>query len=126
MITLNDLSYKVRRAIYNVHSLRGPGLLESVYEAALLYEFVEMGLYATSQIDGPVKYKNVQLKIGFRIDILVEDQMIIEVKSVETLLDVHKKQVLTYLKLTGNKLGFLVNFNSASIKDRESLFRIIN
>ena len=126
MITLNDLSYKVRRAIYNVHSLRGPGLLESVYEAALLYEFVEMGLYATSQIDVPVKYKNVQLKIGFRIDILVEDQMIIEVKSVETLLDVHKKQVLTYLKLTGNKLGFLVNFNSASIKDRESLFRINN
>ena len=126
MITLNDLSYKVRRAIYNVHSLLGPGLLESVYEAALLYEFVEMGLYATSQIDVPVKYKNVQLKIGFRIDILVEDQMIIEVKSVETLLDVHKKQVLTYLKLTGNKLGFLVNFNSASIKDRESLFRIIN
>ena len=126
MIALNDLSYKVRRAIYNVHSLLGPGLLESVYEAALLYEFEEMGIFAISQIDVPVKYKNIQLKIGFRIDILVEDQMIIEVKSVENLMDVHKKQVLTYLKLTGKKLGFLVNFNSVSIIDRESLFRIIN
>jgi GxxExxY protein len=126
MNALNDLSFKVRRAIYNVHSILGPGLLESVYEAALLYEFNEIGLNAVSQIDVPVKYKNAQLKIGFRIDILVEDQIIIELKSVESLMDVHKKQVLTYLRLTGKKLGLLVNFNSSSILDRESLFRIIN
>jgi len=126
MTELNDLSYQVRKAIYNVHSFLGPGLLESVYEAALLYEFEELGLHAISQIAVPVKYKNAQLKVGFRIDILIEDQIIIEVKSVESLQDVYKKQVLTYLKLMDKKLGFLVNFNSTSIIDRESLFRIIN
>lgn len=74
----------------------------------------------------PVNYNDVKLELGFRLDILVEDQVIVEVKSVEALHDVHKKQLLTYLKLTGKKIGILVNFNVATLKDKESLIRIIN
>jgi GxxExxY protein len=125
MKSLNELSYEVRGAIYNVHKYLGPGLFESVYEAALMYELNEMGFKTESQIDVPVRYKNIHLNIGFRLDILVENDIIIEVKSIESLLDVHKKQLLTYLKLTDKKLGFLVNFNSSSIIDRESLLELL-
>jgi len=104
---LNDLSYKVRAAIFNVHNELGPGLLESVYEAALIHELTSSGMYVASQIGVPVYYKNVQLEIGFRMDLLVENAIIIEIKSIETLLDVHKKQLLTYLKLANKRLVFL-------------------
>jgi GxxExxY protein len=123
---LNDLTYKLRGAIYKVHSTLGPGLLESVYEAALMYEILELGLLVRSQVGLPVQYNNVRLELGFRLDILVEDRVIIEIKSIETLLDVHKKQLLTYLKLSGKKLGILVNFNVSSLTDKVSLIRIIN
>lgn len=123
---LNDLTYKIRGAIYKVHSTLGPGLLESVYEAALMYEISESGLLVRSQVGLPVQYNNVRLELGFRLDILVEDTVIIEIKSIETLLDVHKKQLLTYLKLSGKKLGILVNFNVSSLTDKVSLIRIIN
>ncbi len=123
---INDLTYKIRGAIFKVHQTLGPGLLESVYEAALLYEFFQRGLKAASQVGLPVNYNNVQLELGFRLDILVEDSVIIEIKSVEALQDVHKKQLLTYLKLSGKKIGILVNFNVSSLKDKESLIRIIN
>lgn len=126
MSDLNDLSYKIRGAIYTVHNELGPGLLESVYEAALVYELTEAGMYVTSQAGIPINYKKVQLELDFRMDILVENEVIIEIKSIEALHDVHKKQLLTYLKLSGKKLGILVNFNVAKLVDKESLVRIIN
>ena len=125
-VDLNDITYKIRGTIFKVHSTLGPGLLESVYEAALLYELVQLGFSVVSQVGLPVNYNNIKLELGFRIDIIVEDCVIIEVKSVEILHDVHKKQLLTYLKLRGKKLGILVNFNVSSLKDKESIIRIIN
>jgi len=125
-VELNDLTYQIRGAIYKVHSTLGPGLFESVYEAALIYELKQLNLAVESQVGLPVIYSGVQLELGFRLDILVENTVIIEVKSVETLLDVHKKQLLTYLKLSGKKIGILVNFNAASLINKESLIRIIN
>ncbi len=123
---LNDLTYKIRGAIFKVHASLGPGLLESVYVAALSYELMQITLSIQSQVGVPVNYNDVKLELGFRLDILVEDQVIVEVKSVDALHDVHKKQLLTYLKLTGKKIGILVNFNVATLKDKESLIRIIN
>lgn len=123
---LNDLTYKIRGAIYTVHNTLGPGLFESVYEAALAFELLSAVLQIKTQVGIPVHYKDVQLDIGFRLDILVEDAVIVEIKSVEKLMDVHKKQLLTYLKLTKMKIGVLVNFNSSSLFDKENLIRIIN
>ena len=123
---LNDLTYKIRGIFFKVHSTLGPGLLESVYEAALMYEFKEAGIKAVSQVGLPVIYNDVKLELGFRIDILVEDRVIVEIKSIEQLLDVHKKQLLTYLKLADKELGLLVNFNAASLIDKVNLIRIIN
>ena len=123
---INDLTYKIRGAIFKVHKTLGPGLLESVYEAALVYELMQIGLKVLSQIGLPVNYDGILLELGFRIDILVEDSVIIEIKSVETLHDVHKKQILTYLKLSNKRIGILVNFNVSSLTDKESLIRIIN
>jgi GxxExxY protein len=123
---LNELTYKIRGIFFKVHTALGPGLLESVYEAALMYEFKSAGIIAVSQVGLPVIYNDVKLELGFRIDILVEDRIIIEIKSIENLLDVHKKQLLTYLKLANKELGLLVNFNSSSLIDKVSLIRIIN
>ncbi len=123
---LNEISYKIRGAIFTVHKELGPGLLESVYEAALVYELQMLNLKVVTQIGIPANYKGIRLELGFRMDILVEDSVIIELKSIETLHNVHKKTVLTYLKLSAKKLGILVNFNVAVLKDRESLIRIIN
>ena len=123
---LNQLSYKIRSAIFNVHSSLGPGLLESVYVAALSYELWVLNLSVQTQVGVPVNYNGIELELGFRIDILVQNEIVVEVKSVEALHDVHKKQLLTYLKLTGKKLGLLVNFNVSSLKDKESIIRMIN
>ena len=123
---IDELSYKIRGAIFTVHNELGPGLLESVYEAALCYELTSSGLSVVSQVGLPVRYKDVQLELGFRLDLVVEAEIIIETKSIEALHDVHKKQLLTYLKLSGKKLGILVNFNVAKLVDKESLIRIIN
>lgn len=123
---LNELSYKIRGAIFSVYNELGPELLESVYEAALVHELLKIGLKVQNQVTLPVVYKDVKLELGYRLDILVENKIIIEIKSVETLHDVHKKQVLTYLKLSNTKLGILVNFNSAKLIDKKSIFRIIN
>ena len=122
---LNDLTYQIRGAIYKVHSSLGPGLFESVYEAALISELMELNLDVNSTVGIPVHYNNIVLELGFRIDILVEDQIIIEIKSVTELKDVHKKQMTTYLKLSGMKVGILVNFNVSSLVDKISLIRII-
>ncbi|MEO7922635.1 MAG: GxxExxY protein [Chitinophagaceae bacterium] len=123
---LNDLTYKIRGAIFKVHATLGPGLLESVYGAALTYELIQANLPVRAQVGVPVSYGDVKLELGFRLDILVNEDVIIEVKSVETLHDVHKKQLLTYLKLTGKKIGILVNFNVATLVDKQSIIRIIN
>lgn len=115
-----------QRRNFTVHNTLGPGLLESVYEAALIYELKLLGLQIQSQVGIPVNYNGIFLELGFRADIIVENTIIIEVKSIEVLHDVHKKQLLTYLKLADKKLGILVNFNVTSLVDKESLIRIIN
>ncbi|TAE40157.1 MAG: GxxExxY protein [Sphingobacteriales bacterium] len=126
MDELNELTYKIRGAIFEVHNELGSGLFENVYEAALLLELKQKGLFVKNQVELLVVYKGMQLGLGFRLDILVNDEIIIEIKSVEKLHDVHKKQLLTYLKLSKYKLGILVNFNVAKLVDKESLIRIIN
>jgi len=123
---LNDLSYKIRGAIFQVHLELGPGLFESVYESALVYELRSLGLSSQTQLALPIRYKNTILELGFRIDVLVENEIIIELKSVESLHEIYKKQLLTYLKLSNRRLGFLVNFNVYKITDKISLIRIIN
>ncbi len=120
----NEISYLVRGAIFKVYKNLGPGLLESVYEAVLLHEIKKCGLKAKSQVSLPVIYDDERLELGFRIDILVENLVIIEIKSVEQLAEVHHKQVLTYLKLAEKKLGILVNFNTADIA--KSIYRKVN
>ncbi|WP_426330212.1 GxxExxY protein [Pedobacter sp. R-06] len=111
-------------AAYQVHVELGPGLLESAYEACLIYELVNAGLQVSNQIDLPVYYKNTKLYCNYRIDILVEGKVIIEVKAVSILKDVHLAQTITYLKLSNCKLGLLINFNETKIKD--GIQRVIN
>ena len=123
-ITENDISYVIRGCVFDVYNELGPGLLESVYEAALAYELREKGLQIKTQVGLPVNYKNTQLDLGFRLDLLVEDKVIVELKSIETIADVHHKQVLTYLRLTGLKLGLLINFNCQDIS--RSIYRKVN
>jgi len=123
-MTENDISYKIRGAIYNVYSALGPGLLESAYEATLIYELQNLGLNVKAQVQLPLIYNDVKLEVGYRIDLLVNEKVIIEIKSVENLNPVHHKQVLTYLKLSGIKLGILVNFNTDNIFD--GMFRKVN
>jgi GxxExxY protein len=122
----NEITYLIRGAIFEVHNQLGPGLLESVYQAALMVELMEQGLEVRQEVGLPVYYKGYKLELGFRLDILVENSVIIEIKSVEYLHDLHKKQLLNYLKLANKKLGILVNFNVAKLIDKESLIRIIN
>ncbi len=123
---INAISYKVRGAIYEVHKELGPGLLESVYSRALMIELGLQGLKAVEEVPLYPTYKNHSLDLGFRMDILVEDQLVIEIKSVEVLHPIHKKQLLNYLRISKKKLGLLVNFNSVSLVDKETLVRIIN
>jgi GxxExxY protein len=123
---LDELTYKVRGGIFEVFKELGPGLLESVYEAALLFELRSLDLLVSSQVPVPVIYKTVQLELGFRLDLLVENEVIVEIKSVECLHEIHKKQLLNYLKLSGKKVGFLVNFNTVKLIDKESIIRIVN
>ena len=120
----NDLSYIIRGAIFRVYNVLGPGLFETVYELALCHELNKEDLSVRCQVALPVIYDNVKLDAGFRIDILVEELVIVEIKSVENLAEVHHKQVLTYLKLSGLKLGLLVNFNTSDIN--KSIFRKVN
>jgi len=124
VMTENDISYAIRGAAFKVHTALGPGLLESVYETALTYELRKEGLEVKTQIAVPMFYDEIKMEVGFRMDILVNDKVIIEVKSVDSLLDVHHKQLLTYLRLADKRLGLLINFNSSPLKD--SIVRIVN
>jgi GxxExxY protein len=120
----NDLSYKIRGVIFKVFSTLGPGLYESAYEAVLAYELKKLNLIVEQQVPLPLVHETITLDVGYRIDILVEKKVIIEVKSLENLLEVHHKQLLTYLKLSGIRLGLLVNFNTPDIS--KSIFRKVN
>ncbi|MFM9840571.1 MAG: GxxExxY protein [Cyclobacteriaceae bacterium] len=120
----NEISYAIRGCIFKVFNNLGPGLLESAYEAALAFEINKTGLKVKSQVALPMLYESIIVDVGYRLDLLVEDKVIIELKSVETLLDVHHKQLITYLKLSGIKLGLLVNFNTDDIS--KSIFRKVN
>jgi len=123
-MTENEISKEIIGAAIEVHKQLGPGLLESSYEACLAYELKQLGLDIRTQVALPVVYKGVKLDVGYRIDILVENRVIIEVKAVEALADIHTAQLLTYLKLKDLKLGLLVNFNSVKVID--GVKRILN
>lgn len=123
-MTENELSKTIVDICYKIHTKLGPGLLESVYEAILYYELNKLGLKVEKQKDLPVYWDEIFLEIGFRADLIVEDKVIIEIKSVAELSNVHPKQVLTYLRITDMKLGLLINFNECYIKD--GIKRIVN
>ena len=124
-MTENEISYEIRGAIYDVYKELGPGLLESVYEEALVCELTNRGLKVERQRKVPVVYKGVLLSTELRLDVIVEDLVIVELKSVVELLPVHFKQILTYLRLTGKHLGILVNFNTDDIV-RKGIHRVVN
>ena len=115
-MTENQISYQIRGAIFDVYNELGPGLLESVYEEAMVFELKKRGLSIQRQLEVPILYKGERLSTDLRLDLLVEDSVIVELKSVSELQDVHYKQLLTYLKLTKKKLGILVNFNTDDIQ----------
>jgi GxxExxY protein len=112
----DEVASKIVDAAFAVHKALGPGLLETVYEVCLLHELSKRGLKAERQVSLPVVYDNFRLDAGLRLDLVVEKQVIVELKAVEALLPIHKAQLLTYLKLSGYRLGLLVNFNSALMK----------
>ena len=120
----NEISSKILDCSIKVHKTLGPGLFESVYEEVLCFELKKLGLNYERQIGIPVIYEGVKMELGFRADIIVEDKVIVELKSVEAINPVHKKQLLTYLKITGKKLGLLINFNESLLKD--GITRIVN
>jgi len=120
----NDLSGVVIGSAIRVHSALGPGLLESAYQAALTYELRSQGWEVQSQVILPVKYDGKQIDNGYRIDLLIEKRLIIEIKSVDQIAPIHQAQILTYLRLSGLKLALLINFNSLLLKD--GIRRFIN
>jgi GxxExxY protein len=123
-MTENELSKIIVDVSYKIHTKLGPGLLESVYEAVLYYELTKKGLSVERQKPIPVIWEDVYLDIGFRSDLIVENKVIIEIKSVAEISTVHPKQLLTYLKITDLKLGLLINFNESLIKN--GIKRIVN
>lgn len=120
----NEIAKEIVDAAYKIHTTLGPGLLESVYEAVLAYELRKRGLRVDTQRPIPVIYEGVRLEEGFRADMVVEDKVIVELKSVEAVHPVHKKQLLTYLRLAHNRLGLLINFGALLIKD--GISRVVN
>lgn len=123
-MTENELSYEIIGIAIDLHRTIGPGLLESVYENALIYDLQEAGFEVEQQVPMPFIYKEVKQDIGYRLDLLVENKVIIEIKSVEKLASVHFAQTLTYLKLSKLRLGLLINFNVKYLK--EGIHRIVN
>ena len=120
----NELSYKIIGAAIELHRNIGPGLLESAYENALAHDLGELGLEAKQQVSMPFIYKGVKQDVGYRIDLLVNNKVIVEIKAVEALAPVHFAQLLTYLKLSGVKLGLLINFNCKILK--HEIHRVVN
>ena len=120
----NDVAKQVVDAAYKIHARFGPGPLESAYETMLVYELRKRGLRVDVQKSIPLIYDGIEMDVGFRADLIVEDSVIIELKSVEVLLPVHKKQLITYLKLADKRLGLLINFGAPLIKD--GIIRLVN
>ena len=120
----NEISYAIRGAIFKVYKYFGPGLFESIYEAALFEELKKQGLHVQKQVGIKVDYYGKKLDLGFRIDLLVENKVIVEIKSIDHLGQVHFKQVLSYLRICNLKLGLLVNFSCDNIN--ENIFRVVN
>ena len=114
---VNETSGVVVDAAFQVHQTLGPGLLESVYEQCLQYELADRGLDVKQQVQVPLMYKELQFDCGFRIDLLVNDQVVVELKAVEVVLPIHLAQLLTYLKITNYRVGLLINFNQTKIKN---------
>ncbi len=114
---INDLTHEILDSAYKVHTALGPGLLESAYRACLVYELRKKGLMVEEEKPLPLIYEEVKLDCGYRIDILVENKVVIELKTVEVFTEVHTAQVLTYLKLSGNHTGLLINFYTKSLRD---------
>jgi len=114
---IEEMFKKILDCSFQVHTALGPGLFESTYEECLFYELTQLGLKVEKQKALPLVYKEVKLEAGFRIDLIVEDSIIIEIKAVESLSDIHLAQILTYLKLSKCKLGLLVNFNVKHLKN---------
>jgi len=123
-MTENEIAKIVVDLCVKIHKTLGPGLLESVYEAALVYELKKLGIHVGNQLGIPVTYDQIKMDVGFRADLVVDSKLIVELKSIENLMPLHKKQLLTYLKLTKMKLGLLVNFNVDLMKD--GIVRIAN
>ena len=123
-MTENEVAKIIVDAAFTVHTRLGPGLLESVYEAIMEYELTKRGLHVVHQRPMPVIYEEIRMKVGFRPDLIVEGKVIIEVKSVEVIAPVHMKQLLTYLRLADKRLGLLINFGGALIKD--GIRRVVN
>ena len=117
MKNINDITYKIIGCAYEVHKILGPGLLESTYETCLCYELEKQGLKFEKQKELMINYKGTTLNNGYRIDILVEDSIVLELKSVENLLPIHTAQILTYLKLSEHNLGLLFNFNVTNLQN---------
>lgn len=120
----NDISQIIIGCAIKVHTALGPGLLESAYEECLYYELVKAGLKVEKQKALPLIYKEIKLEVGYRLDLIIEDKVVVEVKACEGLNDVHLAQVLTYLKLSGVKLGLLINFNVSKLKN--GIQRVVN
>lgn len=120
----NAIAKEIVDAAFRIHTALGPGLLESVYDTVLSYELTRRGFRIVRQQPIPVVYESVRIDTGFRADLIVEDKVIVEIKSMEALAPVHKKQLLTYLKLADKRLGLLINFHVALIKD--GITRIVN
>ena len=123
-MTENEISLITVNTAYQIHYTLGPGLLESVYEEIMFYELSKQGLIVERQKEIPIIWDELRMEIGFRADLIIENKVIVELKSVETVAPVHPKQLLTYLKVTGIKLGLLINFNEPYIKD--GITRIVN
>ena len=120
----NEIARHIVDAAYHIHRKLGPGLLESVYETVLAFEIEKRGLTVKRQIPVSIEYEGIRFEEGFRADLIVEDKVIVELKSVENVSPVHKKQLLTYLRLTDSRLGLLINFGCALIRD--GISRIVN
>lgn len=123
-MTENEISKVVVDLCFKIHKQYGPGLFESVYEEIFCYELAKTGLNFTRQYPVPLIHEEIKMEVGFRADVIVEQKVIVELKSIEALADIHYKQVQTYLKLSECKLGLLINFNVALIKD--GIHRIVN
>ena len=123
-MTINEISGKIIDASFKVHSALGPGLLESAYEACLFYELRKLGLSVETQQTLPVYYDGIVIDAGYRIDLIVENAVIVELKSQEKLLPIHEAQLLSYLKLSGKKVGLLINFNVLHLKN--GIKRLVN